>query len=235
MLRDGYEQRRAAAGFVITFENGWTVYFAGSSAATQNMALWGEAYNPDAMIFLMHPAGEPRDIGMAVKLVASGNPNLKALLPRRRCSSGSVLSPRSGRNPLFMRMTPAGGFEIALLVLQSLLAGSMRACRSERAASGRQARARSSAFSESPALSATRSSCAAGRQHAAARVLRTRAPLRRVRWRRASCGSGRIEAGASELLSAAGAANVSSHCVIRMPMIPSRIINVRRGVSAWRI
>ena len=71
----------AAAGFMITFENGWTVYFPGSSAATQDMALWGEAYKPDAMIFLMHPTGEPRDTGMAVKLVMTANPNLKALLP----------------------------------------------------------------------------------------------------------------------------------------------------------
>ena len=71
----------AAAGFLITFENGWTVYFSGSSAATQDMALWGEAYKPDAMIFLMHPTSEPRDIGMAVKLVTTGNPNLKTLLP----------------------------------------------------------------------------------------------------------------------------------------------------------
>lgn len=71
----------AAAGFMITFENGWTVYFPGSSAATQDMALWGAAYKPDAMIFLMHPTAEPRDIGMAVKLVMTDNPNLKTLLP----------------------------------------------------------------------------------------------------------------------------------------------------------
>jgi len=71
----------AAAGFMITFENGWTVYFPGSSAATQDMALWGAAYKPDAMIFIMHPTAEPRDIGMAVKLVMTDNPNLKTLLP----------------------------------------------------------------------------------------------------------------------------------------------------------
>jgi L-ascorbate metabolism protein UlaG (beta-lactamase superfamily) len=71
----------AAAGFMITFENGYTVYFPGSSAATQDMAMWAEAYKPDAMIFLMHPSGEPQDIGMAVKLVASKSPNLKTLLP----------------------------------------------------------------------------------------------------------------------------------------------------------
>lgn len=71
----------AAAGFVITFENGWTVYFPGSSAATQDMAIWGAAYKPDAMIFLMHPTGEPMDIGTAIRLVAGSSPNLKQLWP----------------------------------------------------------------------------------------------------------------------------------------------------------
>lgn len=70
-----------AAGFVITFENGWTVYFPGSSAATQDMALWGSLYKPDAMIFLMHPTGEPQDTAQAIKLVTMGNPNLKSLWP----------------------------------------------------------------------------------------------------------------------------------------------------------
>lgn len=72
----------AAAGFIITFENGWTVYFPGSSAATQDMALWADAYKPDAMIFLMQPSGEPRDAGMAIKLVTTNNPNLKTLMPQ---------------------------------------------------------------------------------------------------------------------------------------------------------
>lgn len=71
----------AAAGFMITFENGWTVYFPASSAATQDMALWGAVYKPDAMIFLMHPTLEPRDAGMAVKLVMTENPNLRTLMP----------------------------------------------------------------------------------------------------------------------------------------------------------
>jgi L-ascorbate metabolism protein UlaG (beta-lactamase superfamily) len=71
----------AAAGFMVTFENGYTVYFPGSSAATQDMAMWAEAYKPDAMIFLMHSNGEPQDIGMAVKLVAGKSPNLKTLTP----------------------------------------------------------------------------------------------------------------------------------------------------------
>lgn len=71
----------AAAGFVITFENGWTVYFPGSSMATRDMADWGAMYKPDAMIFLMHPTQEPKDIGLAVKHVMTDNPNLKTLIP----------------------------------------------------------------------------------------------------------------------------------------------------------
>jgi L-ascorbate metabolism protein UlaG (beta-lactamase superfamily) len=71
----------AAAGFMITFENGWTVYFPASSAATHDMAHWGAMYKPDAMIFLMHPTGEPKDMALAVKLAMTDNPNLKTLLP----------------------------------------------------------------------------------------------------------------------------------------------------------
>lgn len=71
----------AAAGFVITFENGWTVYFPGSSMATRDMADWGAMYKPDAMIFLMHPTQEPKDAALAVKHVMTDNPNLKTLIP----------------------------------------------------------------------------------------------------------------------------------------------------------
>lgn len=71
----------AAAGFIITFENGWTVYFPGSSMATRDMADWGAIYKPDAMIFLMGANQEPRDIALAVKLVMTENPNLKTLIP----------------------------------------------------------------------------------------------------------------------------------------------------------
>lgn len=73
-----------AGGFMITFENGYTVYFPGSSAATQDMAMWAEAYKPDAMIFLMGPTSEPLDAGMAVKLVAGKSPNLKTLIPHHQ-------------------------------------------------------------------------------------------------------------------------------------------------------
>ena len=70
-----------AASFMITFENGWTVYFTGSSAATADMALWAELYQPDAMIFHMGVDHDPLDIGMAVLLMTTRNPNLSMLIP----------------------------------------------------------------------------------------------------------------------------------------------------------
>jgi L-ascorbate metabolism protein UlaG (beta-lactamase superfamily) len=70
-----------AAGFYITFENGWTVYFSGSSAATSDMALWGSMYKPDAMIFHMSATHDPLDVAMSIKLTATDNPNLTTLMP----------------------------------------------------------------------------------------------------------------------------------------------------------
>jgi L-ascorbate metabolism protein UlaG (beta-lactamase superfamily) len=70
-----------AAGFVITFENGWTVYFTGSSAATQDQALWGSLYKPDAMIFHMGTGTEPLDVASAIRFTMTDNPNLRTLMP----------------------------------------------------------------------------------------------------------------------------------------------------------
>ena len=71
----------AAAGFVVTFDNGYTIYFQGSSAATSDMALWAQMYKPDLMIFHMGGQHEPLDIAMSVKLMMTDNPNLKMLMP----------------------------------------------------------------------------------------------------------------------------------------------------------
>ncbi|MCC7370564.1 MAG: hypothetical protein IT306_19235 [Chloroflexi bacterium] len=70
-----------AVGFYITFENGWTVYFTGSSAATQDQALWAANYKPDAMIFHMAAGTDPVDVATAIRLTGTDNPNLKTLLP----------------------------------------------------------------------------------------------------------------------------------------------------------
>ena len=70
-----------ASGFYITFENGWTVYFSGSSAATADQGIWGQIYKPDAMIFHMSVTKEPLDAAASIKLTATDNPNLKTVMP----------------------------------------------------------------------------------------------------------------------------------------------------------
>jgi L-ascorbate metabolism protein UlaG (beta-lactamase superfamily) len=70
-----------ASSFMITFENGFTVYFSGSIAATQDMAWWADLYKPDAAIVHQSAAHEPRDAAMIVKFMTNNNPNLKTVFP----------------------------------------------------------------------------------------------------------------------------------------------------------
>ena len=70
-----------AGSFMITFENGYTVYFSGSSAATLDMGIWAEMYQPDAAIIYAGARHEPRDAAQVAKLLASNSPNLRTLLP----------------------------------------------------------------------------------------------------------------------------------------------------------
>jgi L-ascorbate metabolism protein UlaG (beta-lactamase superfamily) len=70
-----------AVGFYITFENGYTVYFTGSSAATMDQAMWAANYKPDLMIFHMDAAHDPIDVANSIRLTGTDNPNLKMLMP----------------------------------------------------------------------------------------------------------------------------------------------------------
>jgi L-ascorbate metabolism protein UlaG (beta-lactamase superfamily) len=70
-----------AAGLFATFENGWTVYFSGSSEATTDQGLWAQLYKPDVAILHMGADHEPMDIAMSVKLLQTENPNLKMVIP----------------------------------------------------------------------------------------------------------------------------------------------------------
>jgi L-ascorbate metabolism protein UlaG (beta-lactamase superfamily) len=70
-----------AVGFYITFENGYTIYFTGSSAATMDQAMWAANYKPDLMIFHMDAAHEPIDVANSIRLTGTDNPNLKMLMP----------------------------------------------------------------------------------------------------------------------------------------------------------
>ncbi len=70
-----------AASFMITFENGFTLYFSGSSAATMDMATWADMYKPDLAIVHQDQRHEPRDSAMIVKYMTNNNPNLKTVFP----------------------------------------------------------------------------------------------------------------------------------------------------------
>lgn len=53
-----------AAGVFLTFGNGVTVYFSGSSPAMSDQALWGEMYKPHVAILHMGARHEPLDFAM---------------------------------------------------------------------------------------------------------------------------------------------------------------------------
>jgi len=70
-----------AMGFMIHFENGLTVYFAGSTALTMDMQLWGMLYKPDVAILPLKATSDPQDAVHMVRLLRTENPNLKTIIP----------------------------------------------------------------------------------------------------------------------------------------------------------
>ena len=70
-----------ASGVFITFRNRWTVYFAGSTAATRDQAMWAQMYRPDLAILPLSGGRDPMDFAMQVKQLLRGNPRLRAVMP----------------------------------------------------------------------------------------------------------------------------------------------------------
>ncbi|MGQ0664845.1 MAG: MBL fold metallo-hydrolase [Pseudomonadota bacterium] len=70
-----------AMGFIIAFENGTTVYFAGSTALTLDMQLWGSLYKPHVAILPLAGRRDPQDIVHMVRLLKTDNPNLRTIIP----------------------------------------------------------------------------------------------------------------------------------------------------------
>lgn len=73
-----------AAGFFITLENGYTVYFAGSTAATMDMQLWGSMFKPDLAILPLNGDRDPLDVAQMVKLLSMNNPNFAKVIPHHQ-------------------------------------------------------------------------------------------------------------------------------------------------------
>ena len=70
-----------AAGFFITLETGYTIYFAGSTAATMDMQLWGSTFKPDLAILPLNSDRDPIDVAQMVRLLSMDNPNLTMVIP----------------------------------------------------------------------------------------------------------------------------------------------------------
>lgn len=70
-----------AAGFIVTFENGLTVYHTGSTAISSDLALYGRLYKPDIAIIILSGNRDPRDSAEMVRLLMTDNPNLKTVFP----------------------------------------------------------------------------------------------------------------------------------------------------------
>jgi L-ascorbate metabolism protein UlaG (beta-lactamase superfamily) len=70
-----------AMGFFITFTNGLTVYFAGSTDTTLDMTMWGRRYKPDVAILCMSNGRDPEDLVEQARLLRTDNPNLHTVIP----------------------------------------------------------------------------------------------------------------------------------------------------------
>ena len=95
----------AALGFFITFENGYVLYFSGSTDLTLDMKLWGELFKPDGAILYLSGGMNPRDVALMARFLSEKNPNLKTVLPHHH-----RLKPPPGRSPADLgKAVTAGG------------------------------------------------------------------------------------------------------------------------------
>ena len=84
----------SALGFFITFENGYTVYFSGSTDLTMDMQLWGSLFKPDAAIPYLSSAMDPADVAQMARLLSTDHAGLKIVIPHHH-----RVAPPPGRSP----------------------------------------------------------------------------------------------------------------------------------------
>jgi len=80
-LHGNYNTGGPAMGFFITMEDGYTIYFSGSTDLTLDMKLWGELFKPDAALLYLASGQNPRDVAVMAQLLSENNPNLKTVFP----------------------------------------------------------------------------------------------------------------------------------------------------------
>jgi len=80
-LHGNYDTGGPAMGFFITMEDGYTIYFSGSTDLTLDMKLWGELFKPDAALLYLASGQNPLDVAVMAQLLSENNPNLKTVIP----------------------------------------------------------------------------------------------------------------------------------------------------------
>lgn len=90
----GYAYGGPALGFFITFENGYTLYFSGSTDITMDMQLWGALFKPHAAIIYYSESLDPMVVAHMIRLLSMDNPNLKTVIPHHH-----RLKPAPGKAP----------------------------------------------------------------------------------------------------------------------------------------
>ncbi|MFQ5932854.1 MAG: MBL fold metallo-hydrolase [Nitrospiraceae bacterium] len=83
-----------ALGFFITFENGYTLYFSGSTDLTMDMQLWGSLFKPDGALLYYSAAMHPGDVAHMVRLLSADNRRLKTVIPHHH-----RVNPPPGKSP----------------------------------------------------------------------------------------------------------------------------------------
>lgn len=93
-IHGNYDTGGPAMGFFITTEDGYTIYFSGSTDFTLDMKLWGELYQPDAALLYLANDQNPSDVALMAQFLSEKNPRLKTVIPHHH-----RLEPPEGRTP----------------------------------------------------------------------------------------------------------------------------------------
>jgi len=97
-LHGNWDTGGPAMGFFITMEDGYTIYFSGSTDITLDMKLWGELFKPDVALLYLASGQDPRDVALMAQFLSENNPNLKTVIPHHH-----RINAPEGRTPLDVR------------------------------------------------------------------------------------------------------------------------------------
>ena len=79
-----------AVSFLVTFENGFTVFYNGHSTLIGDLPLYAAIYQPDLAILGL--SADPREFAHVARLMATNNPKLKTVIPSHMRPGAPVLA-----------------------------------------------------------------------------------------------------------------------------------------------